>query len=753
MLVGWVVFPLILGILAVGCGAALEYVSGRPLRGVLLAPAGLAVLIVVAHPATLSDATAELAVPAVMAAAVAGIVLATGRPRGRIDPWAAGCALAVFASYAAPVVLSGDPAVAGYIKLDDSPSWLAIAERLGDHGTSYAGLAPSTYEAMLDFYLGGNYPIGGLLPLTVGGELLASDGLELYQPFIAFLAAMLALCMYVIAERAIAAPWLRALAVFVAAQAALLYAYGLWGGSKEVATAWLLALVAALFEPAVRDRLRGRALLPLAVAGAAMLALLSLGGGVWLVGFVVPAVIVAIRREGATQALRRLGVLTGLLVLLAVPSLLAAGFLGSSAVPLNETSDQTGLANLIQPLSPLQALGIWPTGEFRLEPSSMGPTYVLLAVAALAAALGAAAAWVARAWTVLAYVGASFVGALIVIAVGTAWIDAKALAALSPALVLTALAGAAAIAVRGRPVEAAVVALVIAGGVLWSNALGYHEVQLTPDERFAELRAVGDDIGGQGPTLMTDYEPWATRLFLRDAAPEGASDLRRRQVTLRTGATLSQGEAADIDAFELDAVLDYPTLVLRRSPFASRPPSVYRLARSDRFYDVWQREPGEISDHLALDDEAARCSAVLRLARRGRRLAYAPAPPTPLRIDTTASAFTLRSGGEYEVWAAGAFRDRIEVSIDGRRVAGRRHELGYGSPYVSLAQLRLEAGPHRLEVERSSSPLRPGSGGGGFALRSIVVSPVREFGPVQTLPAADAKMLCDRRLDWIEALP
>src|SRR5689334_22791898 len=155
MLLGWLVFPLVLGLLALGCGVALEYLSGRPLRGALLAPLGLAVLVVVAHqstlfdgtaalalpgvlaggagglvvvahPATLSDATAELAVPAVLAVAAAGLVLASGRPRPAVDPWAAGCALAVFAAYAAPVLLSGEVGAAGYVKLDDTASWLAL---------------------------------------------------------------------------------------------------------------------------------------------------------------------------------------------------------------------------------------------------------------------------------------------------------------------------------------------------------------------------------------------------------------------------------------------------------------------------------------------------------------------------------------------------------------------------------------------------------------------------------------------------
>jgi hypothetical protein len=755
LVTGWLVFPLLLAALSAGCGLALERLAGRPLPGVLLLPAGLAVVIVVAHPFTLADATAELAVPAVVVVALAGFVLTArggGLRRPRPDPWAAAAALAVFLAYAAPALVSGEPAVAGYVKLDDSASWLALAERLGDQGHAYEGLPPSTYEAMLDFYLGGSYPLGGLLPLTIGDVLLGTDGVELYVPFIAFLAALLALCLWTVAERLVPSRPARAAVTFVAAQPALLYAYGLWGGSKEVATAWLVALAAALALPAVRERLDLRALLPLAVTGAALLAVLSLGGGVWLAALAGAAAVAAIRREGTGPALRRLAGFAGLTALLAFPSLLSAGFLGSSAVPLTETSDRTGLANLIQPLSPLQALGIWPTGEFRLEPPDMAPVYVLLAVAAAAVVLGIVAAVRARALAPLLLLGASATGAAIVLAVGTAWIDAKALAALGPPLVLLALTGAVALAATGRRVEGAVLGLAIAGGVLWSNVLGYREVQLTPAERFAELRGHGEHLAGRGPTLMTEFEPWGARLLLRDGDPEVASELRRRLVRLRTGDVLATGQSADVDEFAPRDLLVYRALVLRRSPYASRPPAVFRLARSGRSYDVWERGPGRIAGELVLRGNEARCADVVALARRGRRLAAAPLPPQPPLLPLGATRFTVPRDGAYELWVGGSFRGRLTARVDGRLVADRRHELSHGAPFVSLGTLRLRAGEHRLEVRHERGGWRPGSSGRGFLPGPVVVAPVRDPRALTTVPATRARELCGRRLDRIEAL-
>ena len=135
-----------------------------------------------------------------------------------------------------------------------------------------------------------------------------------------------------------------------------------------------------------------------------------------------------------------------------------------------------------------------------------------------------------------------------------------------------------------------VLALVaIAGGVLWSNALAYREVTLAPRDRLAELEDIGKRIAGEGPTLMTDYEPYGVRHFLRDAEPEGASEFRRRQIPLDDGRILDKLEVADIDEFQLPAILVYRSLVLRRSATASRPPSVYRLVSRGRHYELWQR--------------------------------------------------------------------------------------------------------------------------------------------------------------------
>ncbi|MGH3080536.1 MAG: hypothetical protein ACRDNH_05300 [Gaiellaceae bacterium] len=184
--------------------------------------------------------------------------------------------------------LSGDATFAGYIKLDDTATFIALTDRAIEHGRSLEGLAPSSYEATLAFNLP-FYPLGSLLPLGYGAAIVGQDAAWVFQPYLAFLAAFLALTLYRLAGLVLVSRPARAVAALLAAQAALLYGYSLWGGVKEVAAAALVALAAALTSETFKARGSALALLPLGIAAAALVGVLSIGAAVWLVpafGFV-----------------------------------------------------------------------------------------------------------------------------------------------------------------------------------------------------------------------------------------------------------------------------------------------------------------------------------------------------------------------------------------------------------------------------------------------------------------------------------
>src|SRR3954453_12575196 len=188
--------------------------------------------------------------------------------------------------------------------------------------------------------------------------------------------------------------------------------------------------------------------------------------------------------------------------------------------------------------------------------------------------------------------GAAVIAALIGLSTygSSPWVEAKALAIASPAVVLLAVLGAGLLAEMRRLRVLGFVALAaIAGGVLWSNWLAYRDVKLAPRDRLAELVTIGHRFAGQGPALINEYEPYGARYFLRKLDPEAPAELRRRVIPTRSGQGLGKNEWAPLDEFLLEPVLLYRTIVTRRSPAEARPPAEYALIYRGRYYDVWQR--------------------------------------------------------------------------------------------------------------------------------------------------------------------
>jgi len=451
-------------------------------------------VILAAQFATLTDATAELAGPLVVALAVVGLLLS--RSWRRLPrPWAPAAAVGVFAVFAAPVVLSGRATFAGYIKLDDTATYLAMTDRVMEHGRSLAGLAPSTYEATLATTLAIGYPTGSLMPLGVGHQLLGYDSAWLYQPHLAFLAAMLALALYAVLGRVVVSAPLRAIGSFLAAQPAILYGYVLWGGLKEVAGALLLALIGALLPWTLEPERGPRAALPLAAASAAVVCVLSLPGAFWLVPPLLVAAVVVIGRPSRGLLLTA-GVFVAALAVLAVPALVAA----VDWLPrICDFGKESNLGNLTGPLSGWQLFGIWPIGDFRVRPGDLTPVYVLVAVVVGAGVAGLWWAWRRRAWAVPTYVVTAVIGCLVYVGVSSPWVGGKTLAMASPAVLAAAIAGCGALLASGRLVETSLVVLAIAVGVIWSNVDQYHDVWLAPRAQLHELETIGRDFAGDGP--------------------------------------------------------------------------------------------------------------------------------------------------------------------------------------------------------------------------------------------------------------
>ena len=688
----WLAFPAVLVILSLGCGLLVERVSGLELSEPLTLPVGLALVIDVAELTTKLSATAPLTTPVVLVLALIGFVVGRpGRLRSRFGRWPLLAAAGVYVVYLAPVLATGDPTFTGYVKLDDTSTWMAMLDRVLAHGHSLGGLAPSTYEATLSAYLNGGEPVGALLPWGIGHELVGQDLAWTFQPYLALLGSMLALSLWPLAGGLVRSPRLRALAVFIAAQAALIYGYSLWGGIKEIAAAAMLPLIVACAAPVVDRHARLRSFIPLAVACFGMLSVLAFGGAVWL-----PVVLTAIGLFALWTWLRSATRLQ-LAGLVALAALLAVGLVrgGENFVHANRALTGGELGNLVAPLSGFQVFGIWPAGDFRIAPPEASMlTYTLIGLAIGTGLVALLVAWRRRSWMPWLYLISGLVGIGLVSARGSPWVQGKAIAIASPAVLFASLVGAVllvehrpAVRPRGRRRRFADAVVtrptgVIAGvavcvGVLWSNAAAYHHVTLAPYAQFRELQHIGDEFARQGPTLLNEYQPYGVRHFLRRMDSESPSELRRRTIPLQGGQLVPKAGYADLDQFQLGGLLVYRTIVIRTSPAASRPPEPYRLASAGKWYEVWQRPLNPRRPVLAslplgnsLDPVAVpSCDAVVRLARSTPRdglLAAASgrsprvmSVPSPLPVGATRRSFTRASGSELS-------RDRFSTGRSSR---------------------------------------------------------------------------------------
>jgi hypothetical protein len=680
-----------------------------------------------------------------------------------------------FVLYGGPVIASGEPTFAGYVKLDDTATSLALTDRALAHGRDLTGLPPSSYRAALDVNLAHGYPLGSLLPLGVGARLVRTDPAWVWQPWIAFAAAVLAAGLFDLSRDLLGSRWTRAAVAFVGADSALLYGFALWGGAKEVLTAALLVLAAATL-PDPSGTARG--LLVPAVVMTALLSVTSLGGLVW----VAPLGLAAL--TSSRRPRREAGLLALATAVLALPVLVAAwSFLRPANVDVFRSGAELG--NLARPLRVWQVLGVWPTGDFRFDPQQRGATWALLALAAAALAVGVTTAVRRPTRRLLVLLGATLVATVVVVAAGSPWLGAKALAVASPVALFTAAYGCALLLGSRRwTTVGALLGSVLAAGVLASSVLAYRAAWLAPYGQLAELQRIGERFAGQGPALMTEYQPYGVRHFLRRLDPEGASELRYRQVRLRSGGRLSKGEYADVDAFRLADLLVYRTLVLRRSPVASQPPSVYRLASRGHWYDVWTREDSRrVLAHLPLGSPLdplgrPRCAQVRRLAAKasgaGGTLTV-PRTPAPLvvplagalpagwrRVSENGRVVPRRAGsltvevgvpapGTYTLWTTGSVRGSLRALIDGRPVGVVGDQINEPAMWNRVGEIRLAAGRHEIALQLTRSGLRPGVTDEGFELGPPALTR-RADTRLRIVDPSQAEALCVRRLDWIEAV-
>ncbi len=768
-LFAWVVFPALMLVLSAGAGLGLRRLTGPvAVPALLVLPAGLAVLVVVAGLFCYYASLAPLAAPACAVVGVLGLLSARGQlralfaRRGKgINLWAAAAAFGAWAVVAAPVVLSGKPGFTGYGHIVDISYEFDLAVHFAHSGRSIPSGTSSAYQVVMHKYLSTGYPGGGQWTLGALSNLTPVDLSWLYQPFLAFVAGVSALSLYALLGRLLEPRPLRALGAFIAAQPNILIGSVLAGGIKEICTACFLLLSAALLAQVLPRVAPGRTLLAVPFALAATFASLSLTTVPWI-GVLCAGVLlsVLILERGRVHAILAAAQIAAMGIVLSLPTIAVVFKL----LPAATGPGLLELGNLSQPLPTITAAGVWIASDYRYPQDAHHlPSEALAVLVLVLAACGLVFAVRRRAWSV-AWLGVAGLAASLFVAHRYGpWIQFKADCVTSPIALLMAFVGVGALLrFTRKPLLAAVPALILAAGVLTGSALMYHDTTLAPYARLHDLEYIGKRFAGQGPTLTPDFEEYA-EYYLRDDDQDSMVNGPRLELRPGVNREVEPGGtwSYDLDEYPLKFVESFRTIVMRRDPLASRPPSNYRLVYLSGYYEVWQREqppstvaslvPLQNSDGDPIKGACASLASALRASGPSARLAYMPAPSGYIQLDnsnmTLSGGFAPSGGviaatgsgravreqpilvaGVYDLFIEGSFGRPVDVYIDGKHVATAAYQVSYPAAWIEIGSRRLSVGVYRIELRRGGISLHPGNGDN--------VDPFsRTVGPLVLMPA------------------
>ena len=786
--------PLLLGVLCLGAGFLVDRASGRWLPLLLIGPVGFAALVGVLQIGVAWTWLAPLAPVLSLIVALAGYLLNRERvveaARALIrQPWVLAAALATYMIAMAPVVFAGRVTLPAYLLDSTVGAQLSGADALLTHGRDFTELSESSYSLYLQGYFGRQYPSGAHLPLGLLGRLLPVDLLWLYQPYLSAVMALATPSLLLVLRRFGVPTVLAAVGCAIAALPALVYAYGLMGAIKEIGVLPLLALLLALVV--VARRWIGTtpfAPLPFALTVAAGVSTIGLAFGAWTALaclILATSALLWISRRHVRPAVVALqaAVIMAVAAVAALPTVtdltssltLAKGLSQSYAPAANDPG------NLLQPLHWQQVFGVWLQGTHRLDPSNHQlATWTLIAVVGLAALFGVAALVRRRQWPAIAYIAGAALIWWLLTRRGTVWTDAKLIVLSSPLAIVLAFAGIGGLLAATRRAEAVLLTVLVAGGVLWSDALLYHDTNLAPTGRFEEQQRIADRFGGQGPALLTDFDEYA--LFeLRDLDPSAPGLALKPPVlaTLVNGTPVPYGASVDIDQLPEAALDGFPIVVERRSPDRSIAPFGYELAFEGRYYRVWRRTARAdlVAGHLGLQSpnrasarapcrtirefvRSAKPSQRLLVARRPRMIIREPAGSSlsgswsgnsvvgPARLTTD---FRAPRSGRYRIYLKGDINRPFSIAIDGDEIGSVGYQTGGQGHVTAPIDAELDAGVRGLMLTRGGGTLEPGNGGPA-RLDAVLIEPAWEGAQpsMSSVPVRDWRSLCGQELDWIE---
>jgi hypothetical protein len=709
----------LIGVASLLVGRALLSVAGRPNWTWLEPATGFGAVLTVTGvlaraPGHGTSATLGIGLLVALAAAILAHRRYNGGPAAEGDAgaatWRSGLAvaLAVVLVLSIPFAVSGRWGLLGVGFNNDLGLHLAWAEWLR------SGFGPVP-EA--------GYPLG---PHGLAVAIAALPGIGLGQAFVGEIFAIGVLtALTALAALPNLGPLRRSLAALLVAIPYLAASYFAQAAFKETAQAlFVLAFAVALRELDCRraeSRPAGAALGGSALGRGSRLGLgrllaylrlalpyLALAGGIFFsysfAGLAWPLAIVVlwsltqpeVRRALAPRSLLRSLLRPGTLLVIVVLVGLAAAATLVGPFGFVHTFNKVAGSNTYGPVSPLEALAVWPASNYRLD--AVGGAHLT----GLAGAIGGLALLVGLLWwlrrrdlAVPIALAACLVLYLASLPFSGDYSQAKALMIAAPLTMLVAVRPL--LAQLWRPAWAAL-ALLFVGGAVYSSFLVLRDAPVGPPGHGAELRAFLPMLHGK-PVLYAGQDRYAAYELLGADTHVPLVEFPDSEVLQNPEKPFDTGNAyspIDFDSFSPGTLDRFPYVITARAAWNSEAPANFERVAATPSYVLWRRAGAPPEDrHVLLEGTEAAALAdctspeIRILTARAGRASLFPTPAIGRKADWRPQA--ILTSGE-------SISQRLKLP------RGRwRLSLQYFSPF----QLSLAAPGFRVTLKPALDGQRP----------------------------------------------
>lgn len=550
------------------------------------------------------------------------------------------------------------------------------------------------------------------------------------------------------------------------------------GAFKETAEA-LLVLAFAIYLTTL-EKIRLPWLPPLALAGGIFFSY-SFAGIAWPAAILVlwsltlPAVRSALRPRALLRFLLRPATLIALAVLAGIAVLVTLVGPFGFAHSFNKVAG----SNTYGPVSPLEALGVWPAANYRLDAAGGAELPGLAGAIAILALLAGVAWWVnRREATIPIALGAGALLYLASLPTSGDYSQAKALIIVAPLAMLVAIRPLLSEWWQGRGILRvgwAVLAVAFIGGAVYSSFLVLRDAPVGPPGHGAELRAFLPILHGQ-PVLYAGQDRYAAYELLGADTHVPLVEFPDPEVANNPEKPFDTGDSyspIDFDSFSQGTLDRFPYVITSRAAWNSQAPPNFKRVATTPSYVLWKRTgPTPEDRHVLLEGTEAGADAGceapevrILFSNRGRAGLFPDAvigqkaswdnggilgagaeTSQSLRLPAGAWNLSLQYFSPFDLTlSAPGFEEPLKAALDGQRP--NTISLGNNGQFWPAGRYVSKGGKARFTITAAdATTLQSLSGYDGKAyVGELVAVPAK---PHRVVPLSRA---CNHWLDWYEA--